>query len=105
MEKKTLNSFIDQQIIRFSLPDTTETRRKIELYYNDLMLLENNKVFLEEQYAATPEAINFQAPFIITYMPPAWKYCIGIFVGGVLGLIVACIVKNRKKIKDYLKEK
>lgn len=81
------------------------TERKIELYYNDLMLLENNKVFLEEQYAATPEAINFQAPFIITYMPPAWKYCIGIFVGGVLGLIVACIVKYRKKIKEYLKEK
>lgn len=31
MEKKTLNSFIDQQIIRFSLPDTTETRRKIRV--------------------------------------------------------------------------
>lgn len=31
MEKKTLNSFIDQQILRFSLPNTAETRRKIRV--------------------------------------------------------------------------
>ena len=81
------------------------TERKIELFYKDVEYVESNKIFLEEQFAATPEVINFQTPFIVTYMPPSWKYCIGILCGGMLGLIGACIVKNRKRIATYLKEK
>lgn len=81
------------------------TERQVELHYSDLCYLENQLAYMKEQYDATPEVINFQTPIIVTKMLPVIKYCIGVFFGALLGLIVSCILKNRVRIFAFLKEK
>lgn len=80
------------------------TERQVELHYLDLQYLENRLAYMKEQYDATPEVINFQTPIIVTFMLPVKKYCICVFCGVLLGLIISCIIKYRVRIVAFLKE-
>ena len=75
------------------------------LYYRDVKEVLKEKSFVEMQYLSTPSVVNFQTPFIYYAMPPIFKYLIGLVVGGVMGLLLALVVKYWGVIVAYMKEK
>ena len=81
------------------------SEREQELYYQDLIIVLKNKNYLEMQKMSTPNIINFQTPFVVYVMPPIFKYLIGLVVGGVMGLLLALVVKYWGVIVAYMKEK
>ena len=81
------------------------SEREQELYYQDLMIALKHKNHLEMQVLATPDIINFQTPFIPYSMPNVFKYLIGLVCGGLLGLLLALLIKYRAEVVAYLKEK
>lgn len=81
------------------------SEREQELYYEDLIKVLKHKNYVERHAMLTPEAINFQTPFIPECMPLVFKYVIGLLMGGVVGLLLALLVKYRTEVVAYLKEK
>jgi hypothetical protein len=63
-----------------------------------------NKNYVEEQMMSTPNVVNFRTPFVAYAMPPIFKYAIGLFVGGVVGLLLALLVKFRAVVIAFMKE-
>ncbi len=76
-----------------------------DLYYRDMMEVLKHKNYLEMQAMSTPEVINFQTPFVVYAFSPIYKYMVGLLVGFIAGLCVALLVKYRKEVMLYLKEK
>ena len=81
------------------------SERKQELYYKDLIFVLKHKNYLEKQVLSTPNIINFQTPFIAYSMPSLFKYLISIMCGGVLGLLLALLIKYWGVVVAYMKEK
>ena len=61
--------------------------------------------YVQQQIDLAPELINFETPFVVTRKPPIYIYKLGVFFGGILGLLLAMLVKYRKIVFDYLKKK
>lgn len=80
------------------------SEREQELYYEDMMIVMKNKNYVEEQMMSTPNVVNFRTPFVAYAMPPIFKYAIGLFVGGVVGLLLALLVKFRAVVIAFMKE-
>ena len=78
---------------------------KQSLYYDAMMVVLEHKSHLEMQEMLTPEIINFQTPFVPYFLPPVYKYAIGLMIGGILGMLVALVHRYREIIVAYLKEK
>ena len=78
---------------------------KQSLYYDAMMVVLEHKNHLEMQDMLTPEIINFQTPFVPYFLPPVYKYAIGLMIGGILGMLVALVHRYREIIVAYLKEK
>ena len=78
---------------------------KQSLYYDAMMVVLEHKNHLEMQDMLTPEIINFQTPFVPYFLPPVYKYAIGLMIGGILGMLVALVHRYRGIIVAYLKEK
>lgn len=81
------------------------SERKQELYYEDLMYVLKNKNYVENQVLSTPNIINFQTPFIAYSMPSLFKYLISVVCGGVLGFLLALLIKYWGVVVAYMKEK
>lgn len=81
------------------------SEREQELYYQDLIIVLKNKNYLDMQNMLTPEILNFQTPFVPYFLPPVYKYAIGLLVGGILGMIVVLMIRYREIIVAFLKEK
>ena len=81
------------------------SEREQGLYYQDLIIVLKNKNYLEMQHMLTPEIINFQTPFVVYFLPPVFKYAIGLLVGGILGMLIVLVIRYKEIIVAYLKEK
>lgn len=81
------------------------TERDQELYYEDILIMLDKKDYVENHIAVTPEIVNFQSEFIVSCMPPIFKYAISLFLGLVLGLLVALLIKYRVVVIAYFREK
>lgn len=78
---------------------------KQNLYYDAVIVVLDHKSHLLKQKMETPNVINFQTPFVVYAMPPVYKYALGLFFGGVVGLLIALALKYKAEILAYLKEK
>ena len=78
---------------------------KQSLYYDAMMVVLEHKNHLDMQNMLTPEILNFQTPFVPYFLPPVYKYAIGLLVGGILGMIVVLMIRHREIIVAFLKEK
>ena len=78
---------------------------KQSLYYDAMVVVLGHKNYLEMQQMLTPEIINFQTPFVIYFLPPVYKYAIGLLVGGILGMLIVLVIRYKEIIVAYLKEK
>lgn len=97
--------FVRPRHLKFGVDKDYEFSTVQDLYYDDIMLVMNQKSYLEMQQLSTPNVINFQTPFVVYAMPPGYKYLIGLCVGTLMGLLLSLGVKYRKEVFVFLKER
>lgn len=81
------------------------SEREQYVYTNDLLALRRHRDYVQQQVEQTSDIINFQTPFFVTTPRPLYFYIGGVLAGGILGLLVALLLKYRKRVFTYLKQK
>lgn len=83
----------------FSLSNNTT------LYHEQLLSLIKHRNYLRAHINNNPDIINFDSNFIIYSKRIIEKYAIGLAVGYLLSVILALLIKYRKIVFSFLKEK
>ena len=97
--------FVGPRYVSFDTEDKVTVAKRQDVYYDALIEVMKHKNYLEMQQMSTPEVINFQTPFVVYALPRGYQLGIGLGCGGVLGLLLALMVKYWAVIVAYLKEK
>lgn len=74
-------------------------------YTDHLLALTKHRDFVRAQVERTPDIINYRSHFILERTPPIYYYFWGLIAGGILGLLLALLVKYRRPVFDYLRRK